>query len=368
MPASHGSIGPVGVEFHYPVYRTAHRGDNWCQTWAGDGHIYTSLDDGTGWAPLPNGQEFNTRVFRIKGGPEPIEGELLDNFPVHMMRGGWYGYGILGVNGTLYHFITCASKDRFAFPFQGAKLIYSSDYGSSWFRHDGADARVDPLSTDPAHMFYWHETDDYAFANLEFLQAGRDYRDARDGYAYLYAPGGRHEPWKLNMARVPVDRILNRASYEFFARLDDAGRPVWTADVARRGVVRAFPARNAAGEEFGWYSYLPSVVYNKALGLYVMATGATGGEEQRKYMHTPPGSLMLLWAHQPWGPWHEFYYTENWTAGEDTCRLYQPKLSPRFISADGKEMVLVFSDAQAHEGRTHNKHYRWNQQKITLRF
>lgn len=39
------------------------------------------------------------------------------------------------------------------------------------------------------------------------------------------------------MARVPKDRIRERGAYEFFVRLDDAGRPVWTRDKNERGAV-----------------------------------------------------------------------------------------------------------------------------------
>lgn len=31
------------------IVRKGHYGDNWCQTWATDGNIYTMLDDGNGW-------------------------------------------------------------------------------------------------------------------------------------------------------------------------------------------------------------------------------------------------------------------------------------------------------------------------------
>jgi len=41
---------PTGVEFHQDsVSRKGVRGDNWCQTWASDGNIYTMMDDGNGW-------------------------------------------------------------------------------------------------------------------------------------------------------------------------------------------------------------------------------------------------------------------------------------------------------------------------------
>ncbi len=34
------------------------RGDNWCQTWAADGNIYTLMDDGSGWWDESEGSMF----------------------------------------------------------------------------------------------------------------------------------------------------------------------------------------------------------------------------------------------------------------------------------------------------------------------
>ena len=38
--------------------RDGRSGDNWCITWAGDGHQYTAMDDGYGWQDEKN---YNTR-------------------------------------------------------------------------------------------------------------------------------------------------------------------------------------------------------------------------------------------------------------------------------------------------------------------
>ena len=48
-------------------------------------------------------------------------------------------------------------------------------------------------------------------------------------------------------------------------------------------------------------------------------------------------------------------------------RTYQPKLSPKWISEDGRKMVLIWSDAMMNEeGRSHTINYLWNQMEITL--
>jgi len=41
---------PVGVRFkEETLTRKGNYGDNWCQTWASGGNIYTMLDDRNGW-------------------------------------------------------------------------------------------------------------------------------------------------------------------------------------------------------------------------------------------------------------------------------------------------------------------------------
>jgi hypothetical protein len=48
-------------------------------------------------------------------------------------------------------------------------------------------------------------------------------------------------------------------------------------------------------------------------------------------------------------------------------RTYQPSLSPKGISKDGKEMVLIWSDAMKNkQGRSHTVNYTWNHMKVTI--
>jgi len=137
-----------------------------------------------------------------------------------------------------------------------------------------------------------------------------------------------------------------------------------------------FPDRSAGGDFFGWYSWLPSVVFNPGLGLYIMVNGGTyagrgltSSDEDYydKWMHTKTGSLGFWYAENPWGPWQQFYYTDYWTADDPGNLTYQPKLSPKWISEDGREMVLIWSDAMKDdEGKSHTVNYKWNQMAISL--
>jgi len=94
------------------------------------------------------------------------------------------------------------------------------------------------------------------------------------------------------------------------------------------------PERNSRGEYFGWYSWLPSVVWNPGLQKYVMVNGGTYGENlsnsssdyYAQFMHNKTGSLGFWHSDNPYGPWTQFYYNDYWTADDSKNLTYQPKL------------------------------------------
>jgi len=376
--AARGGVVPRGVEFlKGTLTRAGQRGDNWCITWGADGNQYTAMCDGTGWDP----QEvfYRTRTWRIKGGPDDFQVDLLPNFPLTVRNTPWFGYGICSVDGVIYHFISRTPKDHWSGPFLGVKLIYSPDNGATWFRHDGTEVSGRKLSTEPSTMFFWQEDPRvvhgraaYAFSTVSFAQMGRDNFKAIDDYVYLYSPDGPY-PHHLNLARVPRDKVTRRESYEFFKKLNRDGTVEWTKDIRERGIVHTFPSETN-GDCFGWYSWLPSVVWNEGLGLFIMVTGGTYAGHKLDYsdfynswMHTKTGSLGFYYAEKPWGPWHKFFYDPYWTVDDPGNRIYQPKLSPKWISRDGREMVLIWSDAMKNaQGRSHTVNYKWNQMKIRI--
>jgi hypothetical protein len=164
------------------------------------------------------------------------------------------------------------------------------------------------------------------------------------------------------MARVKKAEILNRDNWEYFSNRNEDGSAEWVkGDISRRGVVHHFP------DGWGFYSWLPSVVWNEKLGLFIMATGGTQrpgtGEVSSSWPHSKSGSLMFLWAEKPWGPWHQFFWKENWQAGEEINRLYLPQLSPKWISDGGTVMHLIFSDA----ANGHSTYYKWNMQRVRIK-
>jgi len=378
---------PTGVTFHTnTIYRTRERGDNWCTTWAADNSQITNMDDGN-WLARPE-VGYHNHLYRITGEPENFKRHDIPNYPDFTRGvGSWFGYGIISVDGTLYVAISKTPRPGWSGPFLGVKLLKSTDNGASWSRIDRAsnerlltvmDASRNEVT--PKEMFSLeefgrpHKTKEaYPFSYFDFVQHGQDNSKAPNDYLYIYGPEGA-QAHQLLLARVKKQHLGQRDHWEYFVKYDN--EPIWTKNIEERQPVFEYPNQNAHGEYFGWYSWLPSVVWNPGLGLYIMVNGGTYAghgltdsdeDYYHQWMHTKTGSLGFWYAQNPYGPWHEFYYTDYWTADDANNLTYQPKLSPKWISNDGTQMVLIWSDAMKNaEGKSHTTNYTWNHMNITL--
>jgi len=380
---------PTGVTFQQDTLsRLGNRGDNWCITWAADDTQITSMDDGK-WIEDGDERQFHNHLYRILGGANDFSRADIPNYPdFRRGDGGWFGYGIVSVDGVLY--ATASKTPRLAWsgPFPGVKLLRSEDNGESWHRVNREGElryleRHDPArhSVDPAEMFFWqeygltHKTQiAYPFSYFDFAQCGRDNRAAKDDYLYIYSPEGA-QAHRLLLARVLKKDLGTREAWQFFTGYDQ-DQPQWSPNIQDRQAVYLYPEHSQEGHYFGWYSWLPSVVWNEGLKLYIMVNGGTYAgygmtdsdeDYYDAWMHTKTGSLGFWYAHQPYGPWHQFFYTDYWFAESTENRTYQPKLSPKWISASGREMTLIWSDAMKNEaGKSHSTNYKWNQMAITI--
>lgn len=350
------------------------------------------MDDGK-WIETADTEEderqYHNRLYRIFDGPEDFRIADIPNFPDYRMGdGGWFGYGIISVDGVLYAALSKTPELKWSGPFPGVKLLRSEDNGKSWHRVDrngdlSGLATHDPTrhSIKPAEMFIWQEAGlphktqmGYPFSYFDFVQCGQDNRAAQDDYLYIYSPEGAYAH-RLLLARVPKADLGLRDAWQFFTGYVQ-NQPQWSPDIADREAVHLFPERSQDGNHFGWYSWLPSVVWNEGLQLYIMVNGGTYGghgmtdsdeDYYHAWMHTETGSLGFWYAEQPYGPWHQIHYTDYWWADSPENRTYQPKLSPKWISESGREMTLIWSDAMKDEtGKSHATNYKWNQMRITI--
>ena len=380
--------GPTGVHFNLDtLYRSVEYGDNWCITWAADDSQITNMDDGN-WLG-DEARRYHNHLYRIKGGPVGFEREDLPGYPDFTRGvGSWFGYGIVSVDGALYVAASKTPRLGWSGPFLGVKLLKSTDNGATWSRL-GRDGSQRPLAVmDEARNLFtaeemfsleeWgqpHQKQEaYPFSFFDFVQHGQDNSAAPDDYLYIYGPEGAHAH-QLLLARVKKQEIGRRDAWEYFASYQK-NKPVWTPDIEQRQPVFVYPEKSQEGNYFGWYSWLPSVVWNQGLGLYIMVNGGTyaghglsASDEDyyHQWMHTKTGSLGFWYAEHPWGPWHQFFYTDYWTVDDPGNLTYQPKLSPKWISPDGRRMTLIWSDAMKNaEGRSHTTNYKWNHMEIDL--
>ncbi|MCP5109445.1 MAG: DUF4185 domain-containing protein [bacterium] len=289
-----------GVEFEPVAGITcqAPNSDNWPITWADDGHLYTSYGDGWGFEPLVE-KKLSQGFARIRGWGEDFSGENIRTETGETLGDGPRGAkasGMLMVDGVLYVWARNTGN---------AQLMWSADHGKTWERG-----------------FKFTES----FGSPAFLNFGRNYEGARDGYVYTYSqagPSAYEIDYGLVLARVEKERIRERAAYEFFARWDEDGSPVWSPDIGDRGMVFYYPGNVQRVD----------AVYNPGLGRYLLALGYGHG-----------GGWGIFDAPEPWGPWTTAFHTPYWGLGS----THGYRLPSKWISEDGRTMHLIFS------GRKHN--------------
>ncbi len=273
--------------------------DNWPTTWADDDQQYTAYGDGYGFAPHTE-EKLSLGFARIVGPPTQFRGVNIRSETGERLGPGAQGAkasGMLMVDGILYMWVRNTGN---------AQLAWSTDYAASWRWSD------------------WKFTSGMGCPT--FLNFGKNYAGARDDYVYVYSPDAddAYTPaTHLTLARVPRTQIRSREGCEFFQRLGFSGRPVWTADISRRGGVFTFPGR----------CYRCGVSYNASLGRYLLCQTLPGGDTRFE------GGFGIYDAPEPWGPWTTAFFTRKWDVGPGETSSFPTK----WMSEDGKTCHLVFS-------------------------
>lgn len=285
------------------IIRRAKGGDNWPLTWADDDALYTAYGDGRGFEPFVP-EKLSVGLSRVFGAPPDFRGENLRAPSLEAIgddKRGRKASGFLCVNSVLYLLARNAGN---------AQLAWSSDHGATWSWAD------------------WKFTE--SFGCPTFLNFGRNYTGARDGFVYVYShdAGSAYEPAdRFVLARAPMAKLREREAYEFFARLDSRGQPVWVRDIAQRGAVFTHPGN----------SHRSGVSYNAALKRYLWCQILP----KSKHPQGPrfQGGFGIYDAPEPWGPWTTVFFTEEWDVGPGETSSFPTK----WMSADGKSLWLVFS-------------------------
>lgn len=377
---SQSQLKPAGVRFDSStLMRKGHYGDNWCQTWAIDDNIYTMLDDGNGWwgsaerlSGLTDWE--GSMMLQINGDKDFTAEDVkkMPGWPINVVNSPLYAYGTLAVDSTIYVWLWKSETDTWYQRPVANRLMYTKDLGKTFIRWNGKPETYQTYSKLDSTAFFFYKEDPrpkegrdaYAFNWIAFLQNGKANAAAKDEYIYMYSPE-QFDPQKLALARVHKNNILEKAQYEYF-RGFDGGKALWTKEIKERGYTIEFPSAGE-NEQWMWASWFPDIVYNAGLDLYIMTSYGIK-DPKRKFWdgwcnQCPlPGSLGFWYAEKPWGPWKQFYYADTFYPSSPENRTYGMKLNPKWISKDGRKMVLVWSDA----GNDHSTWYKWNQMEIEI--
>lgn len=315
----------AGVTFDDSSARVEAPGsDIWPMTWAANDHLYTAWGDGGGFGGTNQNGRVLLGVARVRGGRRDYVGENIAGGvnAAHPAPFGGKSEGILALGDTLYLWRDGDKSSLEYFKF--CELWRSDDQGATWhatgvrFSKPGGD-----FAADDAGIFA-----------PAFLQFGRGYAGARDDYVYVYAPDiidpthwNIRQPGRINLLRVPRERIGTKEAYEFFGGLDARGRPDW----------RGTPvARRPTWEDGAQGTHRIAVSYNAPLKRYLLTTIAMDRS----------GWMSIYDAPEPWGPWthvHTEHNPERW----GTLTIIFTFVN-KWLSADGRDFVLV-----------HTKNDRW---------
>jgi hypothetical protein len=294
--------------------------DNWPITWADDDHQYTTWGDGGGFVDTNNDGRVSLGFARIEGSWNSYKGYNVwgGKSAENQALFGGKSYGIISIDGILYAWWGPGSGTQC---YTQTRLLESVNHGATWKQSSWNFINTDSTLIMPT-----------------ICNFGRDYTGTRDNYVYHYFIRKRtylfgrslnvHKPGKIDLARVPKDLMMDQASYEFYAGLDDGGKPIWTSNEKKRKAVFEDP------NGVGWNV---SVSYNPALKRYFLMT---------EHAESFKGNLGIFDAPEPWGPWATVGYYSGWGGFGST---FYWNFSNKWLSADGKDFIMVFTGTGAND-------------------
>jgi hypothetical protein len=322
-------------------------GDLWPSAWADDGSVYAANGDGRGFSSDTSVDIVANRIDGLP--PDGITGARLAasdaigpiwSDPTQYNR---KPTGMLAIDGDgdgvdeLYLAVQDL-KSGSVNPFDdaaAASISKSTDHGATWTHTDTA-------------MF-----PDHVFTTIFFLDFGQSsgnravLGDDAD-YVYAYGLDGNWrtsyadtvpDPVDVYLARVPVDAVQDRASWQFFTGLDGGGAPTWSADIGAKTAVlhddrRLYPSisnnPNNGPTNITVISQ-GSVIYNAPLKRYIYSSWS---EYTFEFYEAPA----------PWGPWKLFLHKDFgpypwWGAAPGPKNGgYATTIPTKFVSDDGLTM------------------------------
>jgi hypothetical protein len=291
--------------------------DLWPLTWGADGKVWGGWGDGGGF----KGDGTNGRVSigfgEISGTPPNLTGTNVwgssPNFASFPATFCGKPEAMLSVSGTIYAWVGSAFNPNTADfcacpgnPTPGqTRLAISTDAGAHFTE---------------APFTIVHNTG--TIVPNGFINFGKDYANARDGFVYLTgsktgSPGGY-------LIRVPKASVATMSAWEYFTGLDANGNPIWGAASAAQPF---FSDPNFLGAQ---------VTYHPATNRYLLSAGNTIQD------------LAIYDGPQPWGPWTTVFATHTWgPAGAPfgTADGLGGSFPEPWMTKDGKTIWSAFSSA-----------------------
>jgi len=317
----------TAAEESYSTYQLAGDGDLWPSCWADDDNLYTANGDGKAF----NGGSrlYDMAVSLVSGMPPNLSGRTLATDVGTNWSGRHYNRkptGMLCVDGAIYLAFQNLQKRHFD-DAPAASIAKSTDHGVTWTWDRtapmfGASRRA----SDPAA---------HKFTTIFFLDYGRNYGNAIDGFVYAY---GLDNNWRdqqdLYLARAPRRSILDRRAWEFFAGVDSSGVPAWSSDIGNKKPALTdnrslYPVVFGHGCPHKQHVIAQGgVVYDAPLHRYIFASWSCATQQ-------------FYEAANPWGPWNLFLSDDF-----GPLRLphnygqYGTSIPSKFISTDGLTLYL----------------------------
>ena len=341
-----------GVSFDWKGFRLLARGsDNWPMSWAANNHLYTSFGDGSGFGGQESaadrvsfglGELFGHSAQSLGGrnligGRGPAIARCMApgaGVMVESRSGGRHGAcagrglngksrGLLALGNQLFIWVTPGSNTQ---GYNEGRLTVGRIGGNSWRRATWS------LSDHGARPLIFPT----------FLQAGKNHADL--DYVYTYATG--YAP--ISKSKVEVQRgrnggevyllrarrgadLMAQSSWLYFAGVDRAGRPSWSAKGAAARPVFRDP--RGAGPRV-------SAIYVKQLKRYILMSG---------HDHDATSKMGMFESSNPYGPWHTVFYG-TLAGGSSGSQGFFYNIMPNSVSGDGRSFTLVYTQVDAHDG------------------
>jgi hypothetical protein len=312
-------------------------GDTYLADWASDGTVYINSCDTSSWSG--GGQISNLLLGSLSG--TPATPTSLEGYDVNRMNGTpnidfgpadsysgtddrtWKTCGLMVLDDVLYLTVYRQLWNTSTIPWaQDASIILSTDYGANWVNHVGQANTPPPIGT--SAMFPGGK-----FGLLDFIKFGQNGAapdtDGASTYVYAYSPdctvGLANNAQDLLLARCLQSSMssLDNDDWEYYLGGDGNTESNWSSEMSDAVPFWTSPCA-AEPATHG------DLVYNAALGRYVLMMYAESGGEYRVYE-----------GGHPWGP---FYKIFDEVIPND---MRQPTMCTKYITEAGTTMWVLSS-------------------------